>query len=183
MRRTITVAFATLLVVGSLAGCATPPPKRTGSAGTVTETVTNPNPPGGQFNPSPPAAPGPPGTVTVPSGPVVTDPRAATSGAAVGGAAGAGAGALIDKNNRWRGALIGGAVGALLGGTVNEIRSRATREAVAGNRPAAYETEDGWQRVETYPQSTASPRGCRQVRELVYHDGQLVQDTLREVCP
>ena len=33
-------------------------------------------------------------------------------GAGIAGAVGAAAGALIDKDNRWRGAVIGGALGA-----------------------------------------------------------------------
>ncbi len=111
----------------------------------------------------------------------VTTPRT-YEGAGIGGAVGAGAGALIDKNNRWRGALIGGALGAVLGGTLTEIRSRAAREAAAENRPVAYQSEDGFQRVEAAPYGAPSSRGCRQVQERVYQNGQLVQDTLREVC-
>jgi hypothetical protein len=113
--------------------------------------------------------------------PIVRSPQT-PQGAAIGGAVGAGAGALVDKNNRWRGALIGGALGAVLGGSVTEIRERASREAVSENRPVAYETQDGWQRVEVTPRSEPSQRGCRQVQERVYQNGQLVQDTTREVC-
>lgn len=51
-------------------------------------------------------------------------------GAAVGGALGAGAGALIDDNNRWRGAMIGGLGGAALGGAVTEISRRAAEESI-----------------------------------------------------
>jgi hypothetical protein len=170
MRRVITISMVALVAAGTVAGCAAPnPPKRTGSAGTVTETVTNPNPPGSTPGPYQPAtsSPYPPGTVIAPSGAVVATP---------------GTGAIVDRNNRWRGAPVGGAGGPVLGGTVSEIRSRASREAAAENRPVAYQTEDGWQRVEAYPQPTTSPRGCRQVQERVFQSGQLLQDSVREVC-
>ena len=47
------------------------------------------------------------------------------TGAGVGGALGAGAGALIDHNNRWRGAMVGGLMGGALGGTTTELGRRA----------------------------------------------------------
>ena len=47
------------------------------------------------------------------------------TGAGVGGALGAGAGALIDNNNRWRGAMVGGLMGGALGGTATELGRRA----------------------------------------------------------
>jgi len=50
------------------------------------------------------------------------------TGAATGGAIGAGAGALIDKDKPWRGALIGAAAGALLGAGVGHVIKRQ-REA------------------------------------------------------
>ncbi|MBI2461057.1 MAG: glycine zipper 2TM domain-containing protein [Candidatus Rokubacteria bacterium] len=102
-------------------------------------------------------------------------------GATAGGVLGAVAGALIDKKNRWRGAVIGGALGAVFGGTVTEISARASREAAQQNRPVSYQTTDGFQRVEAEPVGT-TPRGCRQVRERIYQEGQLVRDEVREVC-
>ena len=113
--------------------------------------------------------------------PVVTTPRT-YQGAGVGAAVGAGAGALIDKNNRWRGAVLGGALGAVLGGTLTEISSRAAREAVAEGRPVSYQSADGWQRLDAYPQSGRGPSGCAQVQERVYQNGQLVREQMREVC-
>jgi hypothetical protein len=50
------------------------------------------------------------------------------TGAGVGGALGAGAGALIDHNNRWRGAMVGGLMGGALGGTATELGRRAADE-------------------------------------------------------
>jgi hypothetical protein len=112
--------------------------------------------------------------------PIVTTPRT-YQGAGAGAVVGAGAGALIDKNNRWRGAALGAALGGVLGGSVTEISSRAARESVAANQPVAYQTTDGWQRVEAAPQPQ-SPRGCRQVHERVYQDNELVREQIREVC-
>ena len=112
--------------------------------------------------------------------PIVTTPRT-YQGAGAGAAVGAGAGALIDKDNRWRGAVIGAALGGVLGGSLTEISSRAARESVASNQPVTYQTTDGWQRVEATPQTPTAP-GCRQVRERVYQDNQLVREQIREVC-
>jgi hypothetical protein len=42
-------------------------------------------------------------------------------GAAVGTVLGGTSGALIDRSNPWRGAVIGGGVGAVVGGTLGEI--------------------------------------------------------------
>jgi hypothetical protein len=51
--------------------------------------------------------------------------------AGIGGAVGAGAGALIDHHNRWRGAMIGTLGGAALGGAVSEI----TRRGIESSQP------------------------------------------------
>jgi len=102
-------------------------------------------------------------------------------GAAVGGAVGAVAGALIDKNNRWRGAVIGGALGAVLGGTITEIAQRASREAAMANKPVEYRSEDERQRV--YAEPVASRGNCKIVKTSYYQDGKLVKVEEREVCP
>jgi outer membrane lipoprotein SlyB len=102
-------------------------------------------------------------------------------GAAVGGAVGAVAGALIDKNNRWRGAVIGGALGAVLGGTITEIAQRASKEAAMANKPVEYRSEDGKERV--YAEPVATKRNCKIVKTSYYQDGKLVKVEEREVCP
>jgi hypothetical protein len=103
-------------------------------------------------------------------------------GAGVGGALGAIAGALIDRDNRWRGAVVGGTIGAALGGTVTEISARASREAAKSGKPVAYESADGWQRVEASPVSYNAVTKCHKVRERVWQDDKLVKDEVREVC-
>ena len=92
-----------------------------------------------------------------------------------------GAGALIDKDNRWRGAARGAALGDVLGGSLTAIASRAARESVSANQPVAYQSTDGWQRIEAVPRAE-NVRGCRQVHERVYQDNELVREQIREVC-
>jgi hypothetical protein len=111
---------------------------------------------------------------------VISCGQAGSQGAAVGGAVGATAGALIDKNNRWRGAVIGGALGAILGGTIADVAQTAAREAAMANRPVEYRSEDGRQRV--YAEPVASRGNCRIVKTSYYQDGRLVKVEEREVC-
>ncbi len=103
-------------------------------------------------------------------------------GATTGAALGSVAGLLIDEDNRWRGAVIGGLIGAALGGTITEISQRASREAAAEGRPVAYESKDGFQRVEATPVAYNSNTNCHKVRERVWQDGELVKDEVKEVC-
>ncbi|HSG31180.1 MAG TPA: YMGG-like glycine zipper-containing protein [Thermodesulfobacteriota bacterium] len=103
-------------------------------------------------------------------------------GAAAGAALGSVAGLLIDKDNRWRGAMIGGLLGAALGGTVTEVSQRASREAAAEGRPVAYESKDGFQRVEATPVAYNANTDCHKVRERIWQDGELVKDEVKEVC-
>ncbi len=103
-------------------------------------------------------------------------------GAGVGGALGAVAGALIDGNNRWRGALLGGVIGAVMGGTVTELASRASREAAENGKPVAYESSDGWNRVEASPVDYDSNADCNEIREKTWKRGRLVKDETKRVC-
>jgi hypothetical protein len=70
------------------------------------------------------------------------------TGAGVGGALGAGAGALIDQNNRWRGAMVGGLMGGALGGATTELGRRAadadaSQQRTSGAYPTApYQSTD-----------------------------------------
>lgn len=98
-------------------------------------------------------------------------------GAAVGGAIGAAAGALIDHDNPWRGAVIGGALGAVAGGSLAEVSKRAAAEARQYNRPVTYQrqTANGWQKVEAIPQPSY---GNRCVVVKTYENGQLVDERM-----
>ena len=105
-----------------------------------------------------------------------------TEGAALGAAVGSVAGLLIDDDNRWRGALIGGLLGGALGGGVTEISQRASREAAYEGRPVAYQSNDGFQRVESSPLGYDEQTRCHKVRERIWQEGDLVKDEVKEVC-
>jgi hyperosmotically inducible protein len=82
----------------------------------------------------------------------------------------------LDRENQWR------AGAATLEGTLSDIRRRATREAALQNRTVAYESVDGFQRVEVYPLGILGPSGCQQVQERIFQDGRLAQERPTEVC-
>jgi hypothetical protein len=84
------------------------------------------------------------------------------------------AGLLIDDDNRWRGALIGGLLGRALGGGVTEVSQRASREAAAEGRPVVYQSNDGFQRVEALPMKYNEQTRCHKVRERIWQEGNLV---------
>ncbi len=104
-------------------------------------------------------------------------------GAAVGGASGAGIGALVDNHNPWRGAAIGAAIGSVVGGTLTEINARAAREAAENNRVVDYDGRNDRTVVETttlHPQNSSTH--CHKVRKRVWKNGRLVSNTVEEVC-
>ncbi|MCI0469356.1 MAG: glycine zipper 2TM domain-containing protein [Nitrospirae bacterium] len=107
-------------------------------------------------------------------------------GGAAGGVLGGLTGALLDRKNPWRGGVIGAGIGALAGATIADISVRGSREAYRNNRPVEYRTDDGrgLYRAEPvgqpyYPDEQTK---CKKVRERVYENGNLVKDTVREVC-
>lgn len=104
------------------------------------------------------------------------------TGAAIGAGLGATAGALIDDDNRWRGAAIGAAIGGAFGGSIAEVSYRASQEAAREGKPVVYESEDGFQRVEATPQSYNAQTKCHKVRERVWDHDKLIKDEVREIC-
>lgn len=100
-------------------------------------------------------------------------------GANVGATGGAIAGALIDNNNRWRGAFIGSVLGAIMGGSITEIATRSAREA-AINRPVEYRSEDGRERV--YAKPIHSDKKCELVKVRYYNNNDLVWIEEKRVC-
>ncbi len=108
---------------------------------------------------------------------------------ALGTAVGAGIGSAVS-HNRWKGAVIGGAIGALAGEAMYQIQQRAIQEAIQSQKPVVYQRDTGnggWQRVEAYPEGkpTYYPNEhtkCQKVhiREIV--NGKVVKDKIREVC-
>ncbi len=103
-------------------------------------------------------------------------------GGTAGALLGAAAGALIDKHNRWRGAVLGGTIGSAMGAITTEIAARAAREAAFSRQPVAYESNDGWQRVEARPMGYDARTRCHKVHEKIWQGGKLVKDYIREVC-
>ncbi|PMP66534.1 MAG: hypothetical protein C0190_05530 [Thermodesulfobacterium geofontis] len=102
-------------------------------------------------------------------------------GAAIGAVAGAALGALIDKNNRWRGAVIGAAAGALVGGTAGYIMDKAAKEAATTKKPVTYISEDKIQKV--YAKPVKSEGSCEWVTVQYYEYGKLVKEEKRLICP
>lgn len=102
-------------------------------------------------------------------------------GATVGAVAGGVLGVLFDKNNRWRGAVLGAAIGAVIGGTASYIMDRASKEAASTKKPVTYESEDKVQKV--YAQPIKSEGKCEWVTIQYYEYGKLVKEEKRKVCP
>jgi hypothetical protein len=103
-------------------------------------------------------------------------------GAGVGAGVGGISGALLDHKNPWRGGLIGAALGGVFGATIGDISYKASREAVEGNRPVVYSTEDGRAVYHADPMGYDERTRCKKVRERVWEDDRLVKDQVKEVC-
>ena len=109
----------------------------------------------------------------------------AYQGAGVGAAGGGLAGALIDRQNPWRGGLIGSLIGGTVTGSAVEMSSQASRQAAQANRPVAYESEDRAQRIEAQPlprYPSGPPTECGDVRTLYYEHGELIKEEIRREC-
>ena len=102
-------------------------------------------------------------------------------GATVGAIAGGVLGTLLDKNNRWRGAVLGAAIGAVIGGTASYIMDRASKEAARTKKPVVYESEDKVQKV--YAKPLAPEGNCEWVTVQYYEYGKLVKEEKKKVCP
>ncbi|MFN3406612.1 MAG: glycine zipper 2TM domain-containing protein [Caldimicrobium sp.] len=101
-------------------------------------------------------------------------------GATVGAVAGGVLGVLLDKNNRWRGAVLGAAIGAVIGGTASYIMDRASKEAATSKKPVTYESEDRLQKV--YAQPLKTEGNCEWVKVQYYEYGKLVKEETKKVC-
>ncbi|MDP6180453.1 MAG: hypothetical protein QGG48_11225 [Desulfatiglandales bacterium] len=65
---------------------------------------------------------------------------------------------------------------------MTEIVSRAAREAAQTGKPVAYQSKDGWQKVEASPVAYDAQRNCHKIREKIWEAGRLVKDEIKEVC-
>lgn len=103
-------------------------------------------------------------------------------GATAGGLIGGIAGALLDRNNPWRGGVIGAGLGAIAGATIADISVRGSREAARSGRPVEYRTENGRGVYRAEPLEYDEHTRCRKVHERVWEDGRLVKDRIKEIC-
>ena len=106
-------------------------------------------------------------------------------GAGLGAVVGAGIGALIDKDNPWRGAAIGAAAGGILGGGLAHISKQASVQAAQQGRPVVYRTQKGVVRAEPVSGLYYNPQTqttCRKIRKRIWQSGKIVEDRIEEVC-
>jgi len=107
-------------------------------------------------------------------------------GAGIGTVIGGIAGALLDHKNPWRGGVIGAALGAVFGATIADISTRGSHEAYQTGRTVEYHTDDGRGYYRAEPVSDYYYRDpytkCRKISERVWENGQIVRDTVKEVC-
>jgi len=105
-----------------------------------------------------------------------------TQGSSTGAVIGGIAGALLDHRNPWRGGAIGAALGGAAGATIADASVQASREAVSSGRPVAYMTEDGRGLYRVDPVDYNNRTKCHKVQERVWENGQLIKDQTREIC-
>ena len=89
-------------------------------------------------------------------------------GANIGGAIGGIAGALLDKGDPLRGALIGVAFGALSGAVIADVSAKAAIESVVEQRPVEYRTYDGKIVYRAEPIGYDEYTKCHKVRERIW---------------
>ena len=106
-------------------------------------------------------------------------------GAGLGAVVGAGIGALIDKDNPWRGAVIGATAGGILGGGLAHISKQASVQAAQQGRPVVYRTQEAVVRAEPVSGPYYNPQTqttCRKIRKRVWQNVKIVEDRIEEVC-
>jgi hypothetical protein len=101
--------------------------------------------------------------------------------AAICGTGGGVAGALIDKKNPWRGALIGGALGAITCMALTDLYEDALREAALTGRPVTRNDGEG-RIVQAIPVAYNAQTRCRKVVSRAWDKGVLVGETEEEIC-
>ena len=102
-----------------------------------------------------------------------------------GAAVGAGMGALIGQaiGGNTESTLIGLAAGTILGALVGNAADQdyqAARDAAQYGKPVIYYDKSG-HAVEAIPEGTNDPN-CRKVRKRIWENGELVKETVEEVC-
>lgn len=90
------------------------------------------------------------------------------------GVVGAGVGALIDSENRWRGAVIGGAIGSLAGYGIAEVSQRAAEEAARRRQTVTYHNPNTNEWVQADPVSYQGQTAT--VRTRTYQGHQMTNE-------
>jgi hypothetical protein len=99
---------------------------------------------------------------------------------------GAGAGALIGQaiGGNTAGTLVGLAAGTILGGLVGNAVDQdyqAARDAARYEKPVVYYDKKG-SALEAIPGPLSDNTKCRKVTKRVWQDGELVSETVEQVC-
>jgi uncharacterized protein YcfJ len=105
-------------------------------------------------------------------------------GAGIGAILGGVAGAVIDKDNPWRGGVVGAAAGAVIGGAIGSIRDQAAQEAAAEDRTVQYARtmDDGSQEViRATPYGYTESGDYKLVRTQVIRNGVVVSEDVKRV--
>lgn len=102
-----------------------------------------------------------------------------------GAALGAGAGALIGQaiGGHTESTLIGLAAGTIIGALVGNAVDQdiqAAKDAARYGKPVIYYDKSG-RAVEAIPEGTNVPN-CQKVRKRIWENGELVKETVEEVC-
>lgn len=103
-----------------------------------------------------------------------------------GAVIGAGAGALIGQaiGRNTEGTLIGLAAGTILGALVGNAVDQdyqAVRDAVQNDKRVIYYDRQG-SAVEVVPHDGDEKTNCRKVTKRVWKDGELISETVEEIC-
>jgi len=92
------------------------------------------------------------------------------------GVVGAGVGALVDDDNRWRGAVIGAGIGSLAGYGLAEVSQRAAREAAERRQTVTYHNPNTNEWVQADPVAYDSATGTATVRTRTWEGERLQSD-------
>lgn len=113
---------------------------------------------------------------------VPQDRYATQKGAAVGAGLGAVAGQAIGRNTEATliGAGIGTLIGSIIGNAVDQSQRAAREAAVTNKRIVYYDNQGG--AVEAIPGPANQQTNCRKVTKRVWENGELVRETVEEIC-
>jgi len=106
------------------------------------------------------------------------------TGAGTGAILGGVAGVFIDKDNPWRGGIVGAAAGALIGGTIGNIMDRATEEAATKNKTAQYTRtyyDDTRETIRATPCGYSEDGNYKLIKIQIIRNGVVVKEEVKKV--